>query len=267
KFGEERQGGTTRQHQQYAMTSYNNLALMLSEVLDQMQQAAAAQMSGSGTCYNPGGSGQGKPGEKPGSTPGNMSMEQMKQALKDQIEKMKGKNGSSPGGEGGEGQGGEQGEGMGMGLGENGYQPGGLTPKDIAKMAAQQEQIRESLKKLKEELNKDGSGFGNSLNDLINDIEQQEKDMVNGNINQEFLKRQQDILTRLLESEKAMRERGFSDERESEEGKNNEDGNPIEFLEYNKKKNAELEFLQSVPVGLQPYYKNLINDYFNAVNE
>lgn len=267
-YGEERVGPKAQQHQQYAMTSYNDLALMLSEVLDQMQQSAAAKMQGNGSCNNPGGTGQSKPGEKPGESPGQMSMEQMKQALQDQINKMK--NGQNPGGEEGKGQEGENGEGMGSSPGQNGMMPlpGGLTPKDIAKMAAQQEQIREQLKKLKEQLNKDGSGFGNELlNDLIQDIEEQEKDLVNGNVNQEFIRRQEEILTRLLESEKAIRERGYSEERESNEGKNDQEGNPSEFLEYNKKKNAEVEFLKSVPVGLQPYYKSLINEYFNAVNE
>ncbi|MBK6527342.1 MAG: hypothetical protein IPG07_18360 [Crocinitomicaceae bacterium] len=80
------------------------------------------------------------------------------------------------------------------------------------------------------------------------------------------MKRQQDILTRLLEHEKAMRERGYSDERESNEGKNLDNGNLIEFTEYNRKKNAEAEFLRSLPVSLQVYYKTLVNEYFNSVN-
>ena len=64
-----------------------------------------------------------------------------------------------------------------------------------------------------------------------------------------------------------MRERGFSDERESKEGKNLDNGNLIEFTEYNRKKNSEVEFLRSLPIGLQVYYKTLVNEYFNAVND
>jgi hypothetical protein len=104
------------------------------------------------------------------------------------------------------------------------------------------------------------------LNDLIEDIDQLEKDLLNGNVGEDFVRRQQDILTRLLEHEKAMRERGYSDERESNEGKNLENGNLIEFTEYNRKKNAEAEFLRSLPVSLQVYYKTLVNEYFNSVN-
>lgn len=252
-FSEERNTNKLQLYQQYAMTDYNDLALMLSEVLDQMQQQMqqGSSQPGSGSCNKPGGSGQGKSGNS-------MSLEQMKQAMKDQIGKMKG--GQNPGGKEGKG---EQGDGMGETPG--GKIPG-LSTQEQVKMAAQQSQIRESLKRMREELNKDGSGFGNSLNDLIDELDQLEEDLLNGNVGTDFIKRQEDILTRLLESEKAIRERGFSEERESNEGKNQEEGNQINFTEYNKKKNAEVEFMRSLPLGLQVYYKTLVNEYFNSVN-
>ena len=138
--------------------------------------------------------------------------------------------------------------------------------KERAKMAAEQGRLREGLKQLKQELNKDGSGAGNGLNDIINDLEKLQNDLINGNVGSDYVKRQEDIYTRLLESEKALRERGYSEEREANEGKNDEDSNLKEFTEYNKKKNAEIELLKSVPVGLRVYYKNLVNEYFNSVN-
>lgn len=252
-FAEERDTKKLLQHQQYAMTDYNDLALMMSEVLDQMQQAAKASMPGSGQCDKPGGTGKG--------SSGSMSMEEMKKAMEDQIGKMKG--GKKPGGKDGKGEKGENGEQPG-GMGTSGIP--GLSTKEQVKMAAQQGQIREALKKLKQELNKDGSGSGNGLDDMIKDLDQMENDLLNGNIGSDFVKRQEDILSRLLESDKAMRERGFSEERESNEGKNSAEGNLIQFTEYNRKKDAEVEFLRSLPVGLQVYYKTLVNEYFNSVN-
>ncbi|MBI3136398.1 MAG: hypothetical protein HYZ14_17115 [Bacteroidetes bacterium] len=250
EHAEERKTSETTQSQQYVMTGYNDLALMLAEVLDQMQQQMKNQMQGNGSCSNPGGTGQGSPG-------GKMSMEQMKQALQEQINKMKG--GPNPGGQ-------EDGNKDGQGGGDGPGSIPGLSSKEIVKMAAQQAQIRESLKQMREDLNKDGSGSGNGLNELIEDIDQLEKDLLNGNVGNDFVKRQQDIYTRLLEHEKAMRERGYSDERESNEGKNQENSNLIEFTEYNRKKNAEAEFLRSLPIGLRVYYKTLVNEYFNSVN-
>ena len=253
-YSEERKTNLLQQHQQYSMTGYNDLALMLSEVLDQMQkQAQASQQPGSGQCNNPGGKGQGQ-------SKGQMTMQQMKQAMQDQIAKMKG--GKKPGGEDGKGQ----------KEGKTGDSPGsgsipGLTPKEMAKMAAQQEMMRESLKKMRQDLNKDGTGSGNGLNDIIEDMDKLEDDLLNGRVGSDYIRRQQDILTRLLESEKALRERGYSEERESKEGKNHDEGNLNEFTEYNRKKDAEIEFLRSLPVELQVYYKTLVNEYFNSVNE
>jgi len=48
-------------HQQYAMTSYNNLALMLNESLQQMQEQMKNAKPGSGSCNKPGGQGVPKP--------------------------------------------------------------------------------------------------------------------------------------------------------------------------------------------------------------
>ena len=252
-FSEERKTNKLLQYQQYAMTDYNDLSVMLSEVLQQMQDAAKSKMPGSGQCNKPGGTGKGSAGA--------MSMEEMKEAMKDQIGKMKG--GKKPGGENGKGKDGKSGQ---PGNGDGQGSIPGLSSKEQVKMAAQQAQIRESLKKLKQELNKDGSGSGNQLNDLIKDLDKMEEDLVNGDIGNNFIKRQEDILSRLLESDKALRERGFSEERESKEGKNIEEGNLIEFTEYKKKKDAEIEFLRSLPVGLRVYYKTMVNEYFNSVN-
>ncbi|MFK8036837.1 MAG: hypothetical protein AB8B74_01000 [Crocinitomicaceae bacterium] len=253
-YGQERNLNKVKQHQQYAVTAYNDIALLLSAVLEQMQNQMKSQMPGSGSCDKPGGSGGGAP------KPGQMSMQQMKDQLKKQMEKMK--NGSKSGGKGGK-KPGDKGEG-GQGQG-NGSIPG-LGPKEIAKMALEQAQMRESLEKLRQELNKDGSGAGNGLNKLIDDMKDLENDLLNNGSSVNLLKRQQDIMTRLLESEKAMMERGFSEERESEVGKNEDSGNQIKLNEYNKRKEAEIELLRSVPVGLRVYYKNMINSYFNTVN-
>lgn len=251
---EERKTGILMQHQQYAMTSYNDLALLLAEVLDQMQNQMKNKMPGNGSCDNPGGTGNGKGNKK-------MTMEEMKKALSDQIGKMKG--GQKPGGEEGKGK---EGEGMGQTPGGANGQIPQLSAKEMAKMAAEQGRLREGLKQLKQELNKDGSGAGNGLDKLIEDLDKLQNDLVNGRVGPDYIERQNDIYTRLLESEKAMRERGFSEEREAKEGKNEDDRNLKEFTEYNKKKDAEIEFLRSLPVGLQVYYKGLVNDYFNSVN-
>ena len=235
-------------HQQLVMTSYNNLALLLNESLQSMQQQMQGNMQNSGSCNNPNGKGKPKPGNS-------MSSGDMKQMLKKQLEQMqKGQNpnGQKPGDKPGDkpGQGGSQGM-------------NGLGNKEIAKMAAEQTAIRQRLEKLKNDLNKEGQGKGNQLNPLIKELEQQEKELINKRFNQQMINRQHEILTRLLESEKALMERGFEEKRESVSGKNVNGGNQIRFDEYNKLKLKQVELLRAVDPTYRKYYKDKATEYFN----
>lgn len=240
--------------QQLVMTSYNNLALMLNESLQQMQQQMQqmSESSGSGSCNKPGGKGRPKSGQS-------MGAQDMKQMLRQQLDQMqKGPNpgGLKPGSSPGQGK-----EGQGQGI-----LPGGLDNKQISKMAAEQGMIRERLEELRNELNKDGQGKGNQLNPLIKELEQQQRDLINKNFSPDMIKRQQEILTRLLESEKALMERGFEEKRESKSGKDLNIGNNLEYLEYNKEKLRELEMIRSVDPMYKKYYKDRANEYFNTGN-
>jgi len=234
-------------HQQTVMTSYNNLALLLNESLESMQQQMKSMMEGSGSCNNPGGKGKPKPGNS-------MSSGDMKQMLKKQLEQMQ--KGPNPGGE-------KPGDAPGSKPGQEGMGMQGLGNKQIAKMAAEQTAIRQRLEQLRNELNKEGQGKGNQLNPLIKELEEQEKELINKQFSPEMIKRQKDILTRLLESEKALMERGFEEKRESESGKNENYGNKIRFEEYNKQKLNQIELLRAVDPVYRKYYKDKANEYFN----
>jgi hypothetical protein len=225
---------------QFVMTAYNNLALMLNETLQQMQQQMQ-QMAGSGSCE--------KPGDK-GKKPTDGDSEDMKETLKKQLEKMQ--RGQNPGGQ-------KPGD-------KDGQGSFGLLNKEIAKMAAQQTAIRQKLEQMRNELNKDGKGQGNALNPLINDLEKQERDLINQRFSKDMINRQKDILTRLLESEKALMERGFDERRESKVGKNSFLGNQKRIDEYNNQKLKQIDLLRSIDPVFKKYYKDKAYDYFNFVN-
>lgn len=243
---DERRSKHLANHQQYVMTSFNNLALLLNESLADMQKQMANQKPGSGSCNKPGG--KGKP------SPGSGSPGDMKEMLKKQLESMKkGKQpgGKKPGDAPGSSPGGKDGKGS-LGLGN----------KQIAKMAAQQNAMRKALEKMRGEMNKDGKGSGNGLNPLIEELKQQERDLVNRRLGDNLINRQKKILTRLLESEKAMMERGLDQKRESKEGFSENNGNQIRFDEYNKEKLKQVELLRSIDPSYQKYYKDKTNQYF-----
>ena len=134
----------------------------------------------------------------------------------------------------------------------------------LAKMAAQQEALRRQLMQMMDQMKNKGQNPGGNLADMM---EQTEKDIVNKAITQETMKRQEDILTKLLESEKAEREREQDEKRKSNEAKNENLSNPSQFLEYKRMKEKELELLNTVPPSLTPFYKEKVNNYFNSVSK
>ena len=234
--------------QQSVMTAYNNLALLLNESLQSMQQQMQSKMQGQGSCNKPGGKGQPKPGSS-------MNPGDMKQMLKKQLEQLQ--KGPNPGGkQPGDQPGNKPGQKSGMGM-------QGLGSKEISKMAAEQTAIRQRLEELRKELNKEGQGKGNQLNPLIKELEEQERDLINKRFSPEMIQRQKNILTRLLESEKALMERGFEEKRESKSGKNENYGNQIRFEEYNRQKLKQIELLHTIDPAYRKYYKDKANEYFN----
>lgn len=232
---EERKVSSAVVNQQYVMTGYNNLALMLSEIMSQMQQQMAQQMQGNQMCENPGN----KPGKKPGKIP---SLKQMQQQLSDQISEMSEmmKEGSSPGGKSGQSE-------------------------KLAKMAAKQQAIRQALDELNKEDNKDGKGSLGNLQKIMDEMNQNETDLVNKNITNELIKRQQDIMTRLLEAENAEKERDEKEERESISAKQYENIIPPSLEEFIKIQKGSIELYRNIPPKLKPYYKNISEKYVNNI--
>jgi hypothetical protein len=235
---QDRMVAQARSDQQYVMTSTNNLALLLNEAMDQMQQQMKNQKPGNKSCKKPG---KGKP------NPSAAQMKKMQEALNEQLKEAREamKKGKKPG----EKPGGESG-----------------MSEQLARMAAQQEAIRNELQKYNQQENKDGGNKLGDLGKLANDMEETEKDIVNKRITEETLKRQQDILTRLLEAEKAERERDQEEKRQANENKTDIYRNPPQFEEYKRLKMQEVELLKTIPPSLTPFYKNLVNYYFQNID-
>lgn len=233
--------------QQHAMTSLNNLALLLDEALQQMMQQMNAQ-SKPGNCSKPGS----KPGSKSGDKPGMARMKAQQEALQKQLEQMR--KAMEEGRNKGEKPGQRNPGAMGM--------PG--MSQQLAQMAAQQAAIRKEMQRLAQELNKDGSGTGNEINKLAQQMEQQEKDIVNRNITPETMRRQQEIMTRLLEHEKAEKERELDNKRMSNEGHDRPAMDPQRVFDQQRRRAREAELLRTLPPGLKPYYRDRVSSYFGT---
>ena len=229
----ERRTAEANRNQQYAMTSINNLALMLSEALDQMQRAQRNAQSG----------GKGKKQSLSQLSKMQEALNKNMQKAREQMQK--------------EGQQGQQGQ----------QKPGkGQMSEQLAKMAREQQMIRQGMQEINRELNKDGQkGLGN-LDKLMKEMEQTETDLVNKKIHQETINRQQEILTKLLEAEKAEREREQDQQRESKRGIDQPSNYNNFMKEFKSIKQQETELLRTVPPSLNSFYKIKVGDYFKFLN-
>jgi hypothetical protein len=182
--------------QQFVMTALNDVALMIAESIKNMQKKKQqGGSSGNGSCSSDNCEG----GAKPKSS---KSMRQMQEQLNKQLEEARKKM--------------EQGNKEGGDKKDN--KPGGQSMSEqFARMAAQQEAIRKMMQEYQSELKKEGKGYGGEVDRMLKEMEQTEKDLVNKIINQETVNRQRQILTRLLESERAEMQREQEEKRESRE--------------------------------------------------
>lgn len=219
-------------HQQSAMTGMNNLAVMLSDVLKNMQEQMKSSMPsmGQNSCKNPS---ESKP----------MNMQKMKEMQQQLGDKMKG-------------------------MQQKMDQEGGKKPgsKEFAEMAAEQAAIRRKLEELRKQMDKEGKGrqLGDlkRTTDIMDDIE---KDLVNKRLNAQTIHRLRELEMRLLEHERAEQKQEQEQKRESNEGREIKREMPPSLQEYLRKKEQEQELLRTLPPDLSPYYKNKVRDYFREV--
>ncbi len=223
---EDRKKSQAGDTQQRTMKNLNDLALMLSEVMNQMQQSMADGMPGSQSCEKPGGNGS-KPSDKISNAQDalNKSMQKMKDAM-------------------------EKGKGMGS--------------KGFAEMAARQAALRKALKELQKGKQEKGKG-DKGLQDIIDSMDKTEEDLVNKRLTNEMLKRQQDIMTRLLEAEKADQQRELDNKRRAETAQQVERKMPPSLEAYLKKREAEIDKFKNVSPELNPFYKFLVEEYYKSL--
>ena len=147
---------------------------------------------------------------------------------------------------------------------KNGQKTGRQYSEELARMAAEQARIRKALHEMQEKLKMEGGQIPG--NDIEKKMEQTELDLVNKQITEQTIRRQKEILTRLLEAEKSMREQNLDKERKGETAKEYNKEIPRAFEEYLKLKEKEVELLKPLPAKLFPYYKKEVTEYFKRIN-
>ena len=220
--------GGARMYQQYVITAANNLALFLSEALDNIKQ----QQGGDGD----GESDSDKPGKK-GSKPSMGKLKESQQSIKEQLQKM---------------------------IDEMKSGNKGQLSKSIGQTIAQQEMMQQLIREM---LN--GSNLGKQAEGQLKAIEQlleqSRRDLINKNINSELINRQNLILSKLLDAEKAELERDVDDKRESKTAVDVKKANPEGYFEYKNKNAFENELLKRNNNQLRSFYDQKYNSFLNQI--
>ncbi len=262
-------------HEQYVMTGYNNLSVMLMESLKEMNQKMSSQKNSKSnsnkSCNNPNSSGQsgkGKPKKGGKLSEGQKELGEMLQKMqaegkgKGQVGKKEGQ-GNPQSGDGKNGKDGKGGNKSGEGK-EGGSRE---LSKELAQMALMQEALRRQISELKKGALKEGNvADAQKLAEAEKMMEQQEKDIVNGKLDPKTLQRHKDILTRLLEHEKAQMKQGDEEQRKSNRGEQMPSSIPLDLIERNKQKMQEKELLRRSPANMNPYYKEKVDEYLRGLN-
>ena len=222
--------------QQRAMMSMNNLALMLAESLNDMN---SSMMESSGSCSKP------KQSNKPQS--GKQSMKNMKdlqEQLGKQLEQMRKE----------------------MQQQQQEGKPQQSMSEEFARMAAQQEMLREQMQKLLDEMKENGMTSDDGINEIMKDMEKLEEDLVNKRITNQTMQRNREIISRMLKAQNAQEEREKEERRKSEEFKGSFKKRDIDEIEYQENLKRQQEFLRTNSIEYQPFYRAKINDYFFKKN-
>lgn len=236
--------------EQYVMTGLNNLAVMLLESMQKMQQkmSQSNKSKSNQSCKNPNGQGQGTGKPKKGGdklSPGQQQLGKMLQELQQKANQ--GKQGQPKNGQGSQGD--------------------KELNREYARIALMQEALRREIQKLKKELEQQGNAAGaKELEKTEELMEQQEKDIVNKKINPELIRRQKEIETRLLEHEKAEHKQQTEEQRQASNATEYAVQAPAELKKYIEQKKKERELLRKAPIELTPYYKDKVKTYFQRVN-
>lgn len=220
----------SRSSQQFVITSINNLSLMLNEALENLEKEMANNMEGNQECENPG---RGKGGKNLDMM--KQSSEGLKQQLQKMIEELKKENN-----------------------------------KGLSKMLGQSLMQHEMMQKMLRDIMNNGSigsGAKNELQNIDKLLEQTRQELINKNISEKTLIRQNLIQTRLLEAEKSEIERDLDNTRESKTAIEIYYSNPVKYFEYNKQSKIGQENLEQGIFKLNDFYNKKYKLYLDLLDQ
>ena len=138
---------------------------------------------------------------------------------------------------------------------------------ELARMAAQQEAIRKSMEQLNSEMGNRSDVLGR-MDNMAEEMKKVVEDMQKMNYSAKTIQRQQNILSRMLDAQKSVRERKYSKKRKAEVGKQYARKSPSNLQESVNERKARLrkELKRALEEGYSIDYEKLIEEYFKNLN-
>ena len=108
-----------------------------------------------------------------------------------------------------------------------------------------------------------------NLEKILNEMKEVVTNLQSQKVNNDLVKQQEKILTKLLDAQRSMNERDYEKDRKSDSGKNFARTSPSELnLDTEEGKNKlKDELIKSIREGYKKDYENLIRKYFEALEK
>ncbi|MCI2229442.1 DUF4175 family protein [Polaribacter sp. MSW13] len=252
-------------NQRYVMTSVNNLADYLSNILNNMQNAKSMKMGkgkGKGNSFSlpdiikkqEGLSKKMKDGMKKGKKPG----EKKGKGDKGQKPDKNGKPGNK-GEKGKSGKSGKEGEKQGEGNGNSNNDLDG----ELYEIYKQQSQLRQQLQDAIKESENGKPGNNVAAKKALKTMEQLENEILEQGFNSVTLQKMQNLNYELLKLDKAALEQGKDKQRKSTANQKDFQKNSIKALKFKKQFYNQIEILNRQSLPLQQNYKKKVREYFS----
>jgi len=141
----------------------------------------------------------------------------------------------------------------------------------MRRLAGEQAALRKSLEELNREAKASGKSkkIASNLEKILSQMKEVVTDLQSNNLNEDLIKTQQNILSRLLDAQRSVNERDFEKNRESQSGKIFKGLSPAQ-LSKNKgeeKSKLEKELLKAMDEGYSREYRELIREYYKKLKE
>lgn len=137
----------------------------------------------------------------------------------------------------------------------------------LNQLAEQQNRIRKQLQQLQQSGEFDGDRLGSELQRMIEEMEDTINDLRGGSTDAIMIERQQNILSRMLEAEKAIQERDEEDKREGQRPEELQQASPPELTIEELEKQIRNRLNDPNFTKFSPDYQRLIQNYFELLKE